>query len=60
VLRRLLLLATQALISLFSTFLSALAPAPPQLSPTLPRAEPGSPSPEAQQTCAGRALAHVL
>jgi hypothetical protein len=33
-------LATQALISLFSTFLSALAP-------TLPRAEPGSPSPEA-------------
>jgi hypothetical protein len=40
VFRRLLLLATQALISLFSTFLSALAP-------TLPRAEPGSPSPEA-------------
>ncbi|OEL28775.1 hypothetical protein BAE44_0010206 [Dichanthelium oligosanthes] len=61
VLRRLLLLATQAFISLFFMFLSALAPAPPlqppALAPTLPRMEPGSP---AADTCVGRALAHVL
>ncbi|CAN6246049.1 unnamed protein product [Urochloa humidicola] len=60
VLRRLLLLATQAFISLFFIFLSALfpAPPPPPYPPTLPRIEPtGSP---ASDTCAGRALAHVL
>ncbi|KAL6635152.1 hypothetical protein ACP70R_027823 [Stipagrostis hirtigluma subsp. patula] len=61
VLRRLLLLATQAFVSLFFVFLSALAPSrpppPPALVPTLPRAEPGSPE---AQTCVGRALAHVL
>jgi len=61
VLRRLLLLATQAFISLFFMFLSALAPAPPPqppaLAPTLPRMEPGSP---AGDSCVGRALAHVL
>jgi hypothetical protein len=52
VLRRLLLLATQAFISLFFMFLSLLAPAP-----TLQRMEPGCP---AGDTCVGRALAHVL
>ncbi|XP_062221970.1 uncharacterized protein LOC133921199 [Phragmites australis] len=61
VLRRLLLLATQAFISIFFMFLSALAPAPPPpppaLAPTLPRAEPGSLE---GATCVGRALAHVL
>ncbi|XP_066332537.1 uncharacterized protein [Miscanthus floridulus] len=62
VLRRLLLLATQAFISLFFMLLSALAPAPPapsppELAPTLPRMEPGCP---AGDTCVGRALAHVL
>ncbi|KAG2661670.1 uncharacterized protein LOC120642215 [Panicum virgatum] len=61
VLRRLLLLATQAFISLFFMFLSALAPVPPPqppaLAPTLPRMEPGSP---AGDSCVGRALAHVL
>ncbi|KAJ1281112.1 hypothetical protein BS78_04G283300 [Paspalum vaginatum] len=58
VLRRLLLLAAQAFISLFFTLLSALAPAPPPaLAPTLPRVEPGSP---VGDTCVGRALAHVL
>jgi hypothetical protein len=65
VLRRLFLLATQAFVSLFFTFLSAFAPAPapppqpqpPALAPTLPRVEPGSP---AGDTCVGRALAHVL
>jgi len=61
VLRRLLLLATQAFISLFFMFLSALAPAPPPqppaLAPTLPRMDPGSP---AGDSCVGRALAHVL
>ncbi|TVU28574.1 hypothetical protein EJB05_20096, partial [Eragrostis curvula] len=60
VLRRLLLLATQTFIYLFFVLLSALSPPqPPALAPTLPRAvEPGSR--EAQQTSAGRALAHVL
>ncbi|CAL4885431.1 unnamed protein product [Urochloa decumbens] len=58
VLRRLLLLATHAFISLFFMLLSALAPAPPP-PPTLPpRMEPGSPA--AGDTGAGRALAHVL
>jgi len=61
VLRRLLLLATQAFISLLFMFFSALAPAPPPqppaLAPTLPRMEPGS---SVGDSCVGRALAHVL
>lgn len=61
VLRRLLLLAAQAFISLFFAFLSVLSPPPPlpppALAPALPRADPGSP---AGATCVGRALAHVL
>ncbi|WVZ73624.1 hypothetical protein U9M48_021909, partial [Paspalum notatum var. saurae] len=61
VLRRLLLLATQAFISLFFMILSALSPAPPHpppaLAPTLPRVESGS---LVGDTCVGRALAHVL
>ncbi|CAN6233390.1 unnamed protein product [Urochloa humidicola] len=62
-LRRLLLLATHAFISLFFIFLYALSPAtppapyPPALAPTLLPMEPGSP---ARDTSVGRALAHVL
>ncbi|KAF7091154.1 hypothetical protein CFC21_093797 [Triticum aestivum] len=69
VLRRLALLATQAFISLFFAFLSALSPPPPppppSLAPSLPpplrgdRAGAGATAAVAS-TCVERALGHVL
>lgn len=68
VLRRLALLATQAFISLFFAFLSALSPPPPppppSLAPSLPpplrgdRAGAGTAA--VASTCVERALGHVL
>ncbi|CAM0944082.1 unnamed protein product [Alopecurus aequalis] len=69
VLRRLALLATQAFISVFFAFLSALSPPPPppppslapSLPPPLPRADQhGSSAAAASSTSVGRALGHVL
>uniref|UniRef100_A0ACD5Z3X9 Uncharacterized protein n=1 Tax=Avena sativa TaxID=4498 RepID=A0ACD5Z3X9_AVESA len=65
VLRRLALLATQAFISVFFAFLSALSPPPPppppSLTPSLPPPhQQGSSAAAAGTSSVGRALGHVL